>query len=117
MILEVQPFAELRGHNYFEEALVACSLPCVQNRSDIQVCSGGIKPCSGRITSLRSAVARNVASMCLPLALVFVLCIGHTDGHPLAIESRGARLPTRVRVRLRLLVRRAAFCHLCESEN
>ena len=30
--LEVQTFAELRGHNDFEEALIARSLPTVEDR-------------------------------------------------------------------------------------
>ena len=35
---------------------------------------------------MRSGVARDIASVCLPLALVFVFCVRHSDGHPLATE-------------------------------
>jgi hypothetical protein len=31
VVLEVQTFAELRGHNEFEKALIACTLPTVED--------------------------------------------------------------------------------------
>jgi len=70
VVLEVQTFAELRGHNDFEEALIARSLPTVEDRGDIYIRSGAVKPCTGGIAPVRSRVARNIASVCLPLALV-----------------------------------------------
>ena len=86
VVLEVQTFAELRGHNDFEEALIARSLPTVEDRGDIYVCSGGVNPCTGGIATVRSGVACDIASVCLPLTLVFVFCVRHSDGHPLATE-------------------------------
>jgi hypothetical protein len=35
VVLEVQTLAELRGHNDFEEALIARSLPTVEDGGDI----------------------------------------------------------------------------------
>jgi len=35
VVLEVQTLAELRGHNEFEEALIARSLPTVEDGGDI----------------------------------------------------------------------------------
>src|SRR6516165_2119276 len=98
VVLEVQTFAELRGHNDFEEALIARSLPTVEDGGDIYVRSGGVKPCTGGIATVRSGVARDIASVCLPLTLVFVFCVRHSDGHPLATESGGAKLPNRLRL-------------------
>jgi hypothetical protein len=72
VLLEVQTFAELRRHNDFEEPLIARSLPTVEDRGDIYVRSRGVKPCTGGITTLCSGVARDIASVCLPLAWVFV---------------------------------------------
>jgi hypothetical protein len=72
VILEVQTLAELRGHNDFEEALIPRSLPTVEDRGDVYVRSGGVKPCSVRIATVGSGVARNIAPVCLPLALVLV---------------------------------------------
>src|SRR6516165_7335607 len=85
VVLEGQTFGELRGHNDFEEALIARSLPTVEDGNDIYVGSGGVKPCSGRIPTVRSGVARNIASVCLPLAWVFVGCIADPDRDTLAI--------------------------------
>src|SRR5215470_2835899 len=98
LVLEVQTFAELRGHNDFEEALIARSLPTVEDGGDIYVCSGGVKPCTGGIATVRSGVARDIASVCLPLTLVFVFCVRHSDGHSLATGSGGAKLPERLRL-------------------
>jgi hypothetical protein len=98
VILEVQTFAELRGHNDFEDALIARSLPTVEDRGDIYVCSGGVNPCTGGIATVRSGVACDIASVCLPLTLVFVSCVRHSDGYPLATESGGAKLPKRLRL-------------------
>src|SRR5215831_12395659 len=89
VVLEVQAFAELRGHNDFEEALIARSLPTVEDRGNIYVRSGGIKPCTGGITTLCSGVARDVVPVCPPLPLVFACGVRHTDGHPLGTESGG----------------------------
>jgi hypothetical protein len=72
VILEVQAFTELRGHNDFEEALIARSLPTVEKGNDIYIRSGSVKPCTGGIVTVRSGLARNIASVCLPLAWVFV---------------------------------------------
>jgi hypothetical protein len=98
VILEVQTVAELRGHNDFEEALIARSLPTVEDRGDIYVSSGGVKPGTGGIATVRSGVACDIASVCLPLTLVFVSCVRHSDGYPLATESGGAKLPKRLRL-------------------
>ena len=98
MVLEVQTFAELRGHNDFEEALIARSLPTVEHGGDIYVRSGGVKPCTRGIATARSAVTRDIVSMCFPLALIFVFCIRHTYGHPLATESGGTKLLNRLRL-------------------
>ena|SRR5215469_8133881 len=98
VVLEVQTFAEFRGHNDFEEAVIARSLPTVENGGDIYVRSGGVKPYSRWVTTVGSGVARDVSSVCLPLTLVFVLCICHADGRPLATESGGAKLPNRLRL-------------------
>src|SRR5215469_4284002 len=98
VFLEVQAIAKLRGHNDFEEALIARSLPTVEDRGDIYVRSGGVKPCTRGIATVRSGVARNIASVCLPLTLVFVFCVRHSDGHPLATEPGGAKLPNRLRL-------------------
>src|SRR5215469_4552247 len=98
VFLEVQAFAELRGHNDFEEALIARSLPTVEDGGDIYVRSGDVKPCTRGIATVRSGVARDIASVCLPLTLVFVFCVRHSDGHPLATESGGAKLPKRLRL-------------------
>src|SRR5215467_10144953 len=98
VIVEVQTLAELRGHNDLEEALIARSLPTVEDRGDIYVCSGGVKPCTGGIATVRSGVACDIASVCLPLTLVFVLCICHSNGHPLATEAGGAKLPNSLRL-------------------
>jgi hypothetical protein len=98
VILQIQTFAELSGHNDFEKALVACSLPTVEDRGDIYVRSGGVKPCSGGIATMRRGVARSIATMCLPLALVFVFRIRHTYGHPLGTEPGGTKLSNRVRL-------------------
>jgi hypothetical protein len=35
VVLEVQTLSELRGHNEFEEALIARSLPTVEDGGDI----------------------------------------------------------------------------------
>src|SRR5215813_5918571 len=96
VVLDVQTFTELRGHNDFEEALIARSLPTVEDGGDIYVRSGGVKPCTRGIATARSAVPRDIVSMCLPLTLVFVFCVRHSDGHPLATESGGAKLPNRL---------------------
>src|SRR5215472_12484273 len=72
VVLEVQTFTELRGHNDFEEALIARSLPTVEDGNDIYARSGSVKPGSGRIPTVRSSVSRYIASVCLPLAWVFV---------------------------------------------
>jgi hypothetical protein len=96
--MEVQTFAELRGHYDFEEALIARSLPTVEDRGDIYVRSGGVKPYTGWITSMRSGVARDIASVCLPLTLVLAFCIRHSDGYPLATEPGGAKLPNSLRL-------------------
>jgi hypothetical protein len=98
VVLEVQTLAELRGHNDFEEALIARSLPTVEDRGDIYVRSGAVKPCTGGIATLRSGVARDIASVCLPLALVFVFRVRHSDGHPLATESGKTKLPNGLRL-------------------
>jgi len=98
VILEVQALTELRGHNDFEEALIARSLPTVEDRGDIYVRSGGVKPCGGGIATVRSGVAPNVVPVCLPLTLVFVFCVRHSDGHPLATESGGTKLPNSLRL-------------------
>jgi hypothetical protein len=98
VVLEVQTFAKLRGNNDFEEALIARSLPTVEDRCDIYVGSGGVKPCTGGIAAVRSSVAGDIASVGLPLTLVFVFCIRHSDRHPLATESGGAKLPNRLRL-------------------
>src|SRR5215469_18481611 len=98
VFLEVQAIAELRGHNDFEEALIARPLPTVEDRGDIYVRSGGVKPCTRGIATLCSGVARNVVPVCFPLALVLVLCICHSDGHPLATEPGGAKLPNSLRL-------------------
>src|SRR6516162_3641435 len=116
VFLEVQAIAELRGHNDFEEALIARPLPTVEDRGDIYVRSGGVKSCTREIATVRSAVARDIASMCLPLTLVFVFCVRHSDGHPLGTESGGTKLPDRLRLGLAVATARAV-CHLSESKH
>src|SRR5215469_9015982 len=116
VLLEVQAFAKLRGHNDFEEALIARPLPTVEDRGDIYVRSGGIKPCTRGIATVRSGVARDIASVCLPLTLVFVFCVRHSDGHPLATESGGAKLLQRLRLCLAAATP-LAVCHLRETKH
>src|SRR6516164_4555649 len=116
VFLEVQAFAKLRGHNDFEEALIARPLPTVEDRGDIYVRSGGVKPCTRGIATVRSGVARDIASVCLPLTLVFVFCVRHSHGHPLATKSGGAKLPKRLSLRLTTATARAV-CHLSESKH
>src|SRR5262249_52235096 len=44
LVFEVHPFAKLWRHNNFENAVVAGFLPCVQEGSNIDVCSSPVKP-------------------------------------------------------------------------
>src|SRR5215831_5139043 len=115
LVLQIETVTELRRDNYFEDPLVAGTLPCVQNRRNVDVCPRGIKTCGRCVVALRGAVPRNVMPVRFPLAGGLVLRVGHADGDALSVESRGrwaAGLGLQMGVGLAMALR-----HLGESEN
>src|SRR5262249_34899460 len=113
--LQIEALAELWRYNYFEDPLVVGTLPFVQGRSNVDVCSRGIKTCDRCVAALGGAVPGNVMPVRFPLAGRLVLRVGHADGDALNVESRGRWAPgPGLRMGLRLAT---ALRHLGESEN